>query len=482
MTPLLEQARAWVDEVHPHARHLERTLDWVAELDPGASEGLRIAAVTHDIERAFPDPTSTWDSARDWRSPEYNRWHQDRCADLVSAWLRERDADRALVDEVDGLVRVHEEGGWHDADVLQAADSLSFLETMVPLVLGWSERGYADNAAAKLRHSLERIAPELTRARAVAAPLVERALGELRGDAERGIVRPGTPAADAAAPDPARVLAGAALVRQGRMFRLARERFPGMPLFPGHPPFQVLSYRTPQGIRAAGDQPWGPGNDAGLGYMSELVLGSQHTGAHIDAHAHMTVGPGDRWHGGSAASDLGDFGPLTGDATEIPPLWRRGVLYDVAGFRGVDALPTGEPVTADELLALEAAGGVAAGEGDVALVRTGYLSVWPDAAALARHRGAGPDISAARLLADRGVAAVGSDTETFEVQPAPDPGAPANPQPVHTLLLIEKGVYIMESLDLEALAAADVREFLFVALPLAIRGATGSMIDPVAVV
>ena len=74
------------------------------------------------------------------------------------------------------------------------------------------------------------------------------------------------------------------------MFRLARERFPGMPLFPGHPPFQVLSYRTPQGIRAAGDQPWGPLNDAGLGYMSQVVLGSQHTGAHIDAHAHMTVG------------------------------------------------------------------------------------------------------------------------------------------------------------------------------------------------
>jgi kynurenine formamidase len=196
----------------------------------------------------------------------------------------------------------------------------------------------------------------------------------------------------------------------------------------------------------------------------------------------MTIGPEDRWHGGSATTDLGDFGPLTGDATEIPPLWRRGVLYDVAGFRGVAALPAGEPVTDAELLALEAAHGAAAGAGDVALVRTGYLSGWPDPDALARHRGAGPDISAARLLAGRGVVAVGSDTETFEVQPAPDLGEPANPQPVHTLLLIEKGVYIMESLDLEALAAAEVREFLFVALPLAIRGATGSMIDPVAVV
>jgi kynurenine formamidase len=479
MTALLEQARAWVEGVHPHARHLTRTLDWVVELDPAASEGLRIAAVTHDIERAFPDGAATWDSARDWDSPAYNRWHQDRCAALVGAWLREQGAAAELAEEVEALVRVHEEGGWPAADVLQAADSLSFLETMVPLVLTWSERGYGANAAAKLRHSRDRIAPGLTRARAAAAPLVDRALAQLSAD--RGIVRPGTPAADAAAPDPERVRAAAALVREGRLFRLARERFPGMPLFPGHPPFQVLSYRTPQGIRAAGDQPWGPCNDAGLGYMSELVLGSQHTGAHIDAHAHMTIGPEDRWHGGAATRDLGDFGPLTGDATEIPPLWRRGVLYDVAGFRGVPALPAGDPVTAEELLAIEAAHGAGAAAGDVALVRTGYLSAWPDADALARHRGAGPDISAARLLAERGVVAVGSDTETFEVQPAPDPGEPANPQPVHTLLLIEKGVYIMESLDLEALAAAGVREFLFVALPLAIRGATGSMIDPVAV-
>ena len=330
MTDLVAAARDWALAVHPHARHLDRTLEWVDILDPDASEALRIAAVTHDIERAFPDPDATWDSARDWDSPAYNRWHQDRCADLVVAWLREQGAGDPLVRDVDALVRNHEDGGWPEADTLQAADSLSFLDTMVPLVLGWTTRGYADNAAAKLRHSLTRMAPDQARARALAAPKVERALAQLGAD--RGIVTHGTPAATAAAPSPERVLAATGLVRSGRVFRLARERFPGMPLFPGHPPFQVLSYRSPQGIRAAGDQPWGPLNDAGLGYMSEVVLGSQHTGAHIDAHAHMTVGDDDRWHGGSARTQLGDFGPLTGDATEIPPLWRRGVLYDVAGL------------------------------------------------------------------------------------------------------------------------------------------------------
>jgi hypothetical protein len=63
----------------------------------------------------------------------------------------------------------------------------------------------------------------------------------LDAGAERGIVRPGPPAAGAAAPTPEDVLAGAALIREGRMFRLARERFPKMPLWPGHPTFEVVS-------------------------------------------------------------------------------------------------------------------------------------------------------------------------------------------------------------------------------------------------
>lgn len=279
------------------------------------------------------------------------------------------------------------------------------------------------------------------------------------------------------------VLESAKLVREGRIYSLAQTRFRGMPLFPGHPAFEVLGFRTPQGIRAAGDQPWGPGvNDAGLGYMSEIVFGTTHTGAHIDAHAHMTIGDDDHWHGGSAQTDLGDFGPLKGDASEFEPIWARGLLYDVPRHRGVEFLDKGEPVTAGELREIGAAQGIDEPRaGDVVLVRTGYGGHWPDAEKMAEHRGPGPDLSVARWLADVGVAATGSDTETYEVQPAPDPGEPSNPQPVHTHLLIEHGIHLIESLDLEALARDRVYEFLFVALPLKIRGATGSMIDPVAV-
>jgi hypothetical protein len=189
-TELLVRARAWVEEVHPHARHLLRTEDWAVTLDPGAGEALRLAAALHDIERAFPDPDATWDSARDWDDKGYNRWHQDRCAEIASRWLRDQGAADALVADVDALIRVHEEGGWPEADVLQAADSLSFLETMAWLVAGWVESGRAprERAAAKVRSSVDRMRPGQERARELAAPYLEDALAAVER-AEEGARR-----------------------------------------------------------------------------------------------------------------------------------------------------------------------------------------------------------------------------------------------------------------------------------------------------
>jgi kynurenine formamidase len=279
------------------------------------------------------------------------------------------------------------------------------------------------------------------------------------------------------------VVRAASLVREGRMISLAAVRYPGMPLFPGHPPFQVLNYRTPRGIRVTGAKPWGPVNDAGLGYMAEYVMATSHSGAHMDALAHMTVDDDMHWYGGGNADEhLTDFGPTYLDASTMPPFFTRGVLLDAAGHRGLACLPKGSPVDAAEMDAICAAEGVEVRAGDVVAIRTGYMGLWPDAEAMAAHKTPGPDISAARWLLERGVVATGTDTETYEVQPAPDPGPTGNPQPVHTLLLIQNAIYLMESLDLEALARERIYEFLFVALPVKIRGATGSMVDPVAVV
>lgn len=279
------------------------------------------------------------------------------------------------------------------------------------------------------------------------------------------------------------IVEAARLVRKGRWYSLATARFPGMPLFPGHPPFQVLNYRTPPGIRVEGAQPWGAPNDAGLGYMAEYLMATSHSGAHIDALGHMTVGDDNHWYGGGNTREhLTDHGPVFGDAEKMPPFFTRGVLLDPPAHRGVDALDAGDPVTGDELSAIAEAQDVVVRPRDVVLVRTGYLKYWPDAEAMAEHRTAGPDLSAAEWLLERGVIATGTDTETYEVQPAPDRGEPANPQPVHTKLLIENGIYLLESVYLEELARDGVYEFLFIALPLKIRGATGSMVDPLAII
>lgn len=274
------------------------------------------------------------------------------------------------------------------------------------------------------------------------------------------------------------------LVRQGRRYSLAAPRFHRMPIWGSHPPFQVLGYRSPHGLQVDGAKPWGDvRNEAGLGYMAEVVSSSVHSGAHVDALAHMTIGPRARWYGGGNAEEhLGDFGPTFGDAAKLPPFFTRGVLLDVAGHRGVDCLDAGSPVCVDELRAIAGAEGVEVRRWDVLLVRTGYGGLWPDAEKMAAHTAPGPDISSARWLVERGVIAMGSDTEYFEVQPAPDPGTPSNPQPVHTHTLIENGVHLLEGIWLEELARDRVYEFLFVALPLKIHGATGSMIDPLAIV
>lgn len=279
------------------------------------------------------------------------------------------------------------------------------------------------------------------------------------------------------------VLAALQLPTQGRVFSLALPRFTNMPLFGSHPPFQVTMYRTPGGLRGDGVKPWGPNNEVNLQYMAESVSATSHSGAHVDALAHMTIGEDDHWYGGGNAREhLGDRGPTVGDGSKLPPFIRRGVMLDVPGFLGVDALDSHQPVNAVQLQQVAEQQGVTIRPGDIVLVRTGYLGAWPDPVKMAAHTTAGPDISAARWLLDQGVVATGSDTETYEVQPAPDLGSPANPQPVHTLLLIENGIYLFEGIYLEELAKEGVYEFLFVALPIKINGTTGSMLDPVAIV
>jgi len=83
-SPLVSAARDWVVDNYPYNRHhLLRALEWLDDLAPASSEALRLATLTHDMERAFPGPDSPQMAALD--DPGYNELHCARSARIVAA-------------------------------------------------------------------------------------------------------------------------------------------------------------------------------------------------------------------------------------------------------------------------------------------------------------------------------------------------------------------------------------------------------------
>ena len=267
-------------------------------------------------------------------------------------------------------------------------------------------------------------------------------------------------------------LATFGIPKTGRTYDLDSGRWHGMPIPPIHPPFQLLTYRSPTGLRTEGHDQFGNADPDATSMVSDLLIAGTHSGTHVDALGHIVCGTG--------ASSTGDFGLSGGDADEIPPMVCRGILVDVAGAKGCAALAPRHSISMEEFDEITTAAGLTVAAGNVVLFRTGCMGFWPDDYdAYCRHETAGISEELARHLATLGVLAVGSDTNGVEVKPELWAGQPF---PVHRHLLVEKGIYLIESMHLEELAADGVTEFMFVAVPSRIRGATAAMTRPLAIV
>jgi len=247
---------------------------------------------------------------------------------------------------------------------------------------------------------------------------------------------------------------------------LAQPLHPGMPTSPTHPAFDfALRQRHGDVLRTDG-----------ITGSHELITLGGHVGTHMDALCHVAVDG--RLFGGVRVEDAIDDGRYTVHGIDqVPPLACRGVLFDVPRARGLRHMPPGEPVGVEDLRAA----GPALRRGDVAVVRTGWAAHWDNPAAyLGDERGV-PGITreAAAWLAGHRVRAVGADTIAVEHIP---PGDQPPSLPVHRLLLAERGINLIEVMNLEALAARNVGEFLFVGAPLNSVGATGAPIRPLALI
>lgn len=165
--------RALFELIEPYydRAHLTRAADWMLAAEPEAAEHLVLAALTHDLERSVAGGPKLDMANEPWDDAEYNRRHCGRSAELVPRILTERGASASMAEAVQQPIREHEFGGSPEGDLMQAADSLSFLEINGRLCASWVQRGMCsrEKGIVKLDWMFERI--RLQRARATAAAL-----------------------------------------------------------------------------------------------------------------------------------------------------------------------------------------------------------------------------------------------------------------------------------------------------------------------
>lgn len=259
------------------------------------------------------------------------------------------------------------------------------------------------------------------------------------------------------------------MIRNGKVYSLQQVLEPGIPVFEGHAPFKIMPY-----IRHFDSEGMLEGSG---GFASELTMMGQHTGTHIDALCHFSKRVGDEryFFGEVTVSDAENHEGISKWSVEqMPPIITKGVLLDIPKALGVDILEDSYAITVEDIKLCEEKQGINVTNGTCVLTRTGFSKYWmkENKRFLSRH--AGVNLQTAQYLVEKGAIVVGGDTSTFEVLPSPK-------HDVHNYLLVEQGVPIMECLNLEQLAEEQVYEFVIIVTPLKLKGATASVIHPIAI-
>ena len=261
-----------------------------------------------------------------------------------------------------------------------------------------------------------------------------------------------------------------------KIYDLSVDHFIGMPGWfgAGDQPYQIWMTHTPQGEIVA--------NTMGVSLEANRLVACSgdgismytHCGTHIDTFNHFGY-RGAIFNGFTAEEHLGSRAWERCGPEKHPPILARGILLDVAALHGVDTLAPSHAIGRADLEGCLKHQGVALKTGDVVLIRTGQMKRWPDMSFVQNTPGL--DREGAEYLAHGGAIMIGADNLTLEQTPS---SHPLNFFPVHTYLLAEAGVPILEMAWLEDLAADNLHEFAFFGACIKLRGATGAPMRPVA--
>lgn len=282
---------------------------------------------------------------------------------------------------------------------------------------------------------------------------------------------------------PEKVREAAALIRSGTIYDLGRVFEEDMPLFdltPGHRKYTLTTPGAPS---------WGPLGENRLAWSEDYISGHlSQDGTQIDALAHMATvmgRPGDlneiRFYNGHTYAEIGTSrGYSKLGAEHIMPIFTRGVLIDIAGYKG-RMLERGEEIPVADLLGALMQQGLSGNDihvGDALFYNTGWGTLWKKDNAKFNSGTPGLSIEAGDWVVSKKVVLVGSDNWAVEAIPHPDSKWFA---PNHQKFLVENGIYIMENMDFSALLEAKVYVFAFSFGALPLKGATGSPGRPFAI-
>ncbi|MCY3874538.1 MAG: cyclase family protein [Rhodobacteraceae bacterium] len=242
----------------------------------------------------------------------------------------------------------------------------------------------------------------------------------------------------------------------------------------GDPPFSIWMTHTPKGEIAYGRSGYSGEIHKEYSYSGDAISMYTHCGTHIDTLNHMGYW-GMQWNGWTQDEHLGSMVWTKGGSDRYPPVIARGVLLDVAGMHGVDILPPHYEITPKDVRDTAKRQGVKFRKGDVVLVRTGRMRMWPNKEYL--DGSPGINVDTARWLCEQaGTMCIAGDNIGLEPQPYYGQYAP-----VHCYMFTTAGAQIIEVVNMEEIAAEKLYEFAFMGFPMKIFGATAAPMPSVAI-
>jgi kynurenine formamidase len=270
------------------------------------------------------------------------------------------------------------------------------------------------------------------------------------------------------------ILSAIGLVKRGRIYSLGQVLEPGMPQLPRHPPLVVAPFTTPY----QSQRRWEERGAKNLpGTASERVEINTHSGTHVDALGHWS-NCNQNYGGIDARENYTEKGLAHLGLEHLRPIVARGVLVDIAGLKGAEMLESGVVITVGDVQSFLEKHQLALSRGDVVLIHTGWSRLWQQHDVRYCMSEPGPGRETAVWLADQEIVALGTDTMAVDVDPPEDP---AYPRVVHQIMLVDRGINLIENMYLDELVRDKVYEFLFILAAPKLKGGTAFPVEPIAI-